>query len=152
MLVLSSLCSIVEAADPRTGPTKHILSHYNASTTPSSSPTLRRESLADHTFFFQPHLAWHWIAQARVDLVDADTGFASFGPYMRSNCGNDSRGNGVFPVRPLVFMEWEKELMREEQVVKELYNIFAGTLCPPTDQLVSSAPFSFLKDEGLTLG
>ncbi|KAL8291260.1 hypothetical protein RQP46_002238 [Phenoliferia psychrophenolica] len=97
----------------------HILSHYNASTTPSASPTLRRESLADHTFFFQPHLAWHWIAQARVDLVDADTGFASFGPYMRSNCGNDSRGNGVFPV------------------VKELYNIFAGTLCPPTDQLTA---------------
>ncbi|ORY87517.1 hypothetical protein BCR35DRAFT_289617 [Leucosporidium creatinivorum] len=110
---------------------KHILLHYNSSiaalasaldpsslTLPSGldEPTQeglhRSRVLADHTFFLQPHLAWDWIANPRIDLVGPDTGFAHFGPMMKNNCGEDMRGVGTFPY------------------VKDIYNIFRGEVCP----------------------
>lgn len=107
---------------------KHIILHYNAtvdalatSLDTSAAPTLGfvtgSRVMADHTFFLQPHLAWDWIAKPRIELVAPDTGFAHFGPMMRSNCGEDGRGTGSYPV------------------FKDLYSIFRGEVCPPTGQL-----------------
>ncbi|CEQ41311.1 SPOSA6832_03003, partial [Sporobolomyces salmonicolor] len=113
---------------------KHILLHYNAtlaalspdaSVSLPASPSfasalahLQRTVLADHTFFLQPHLAWGHIAAPRLQLMGPDTGFAHFGPYIKGQCGQD-KGIGIgFPV------------------VKELFNIFVGEICPPTGQTV----------------
>lgn len=76
---------------------QHILLHYNASidalanaldpdaeTQTGKGRKLRTKVLADHTFFLQPHLAWDFIARPRIGLVGPDTGFAHFGPMMRS--------------------------------------------------------------------
>ncbi|GAA6009824.1 uncharacterized protein JCM10292_003616 [Rhodotorula paludigena] len=111
----------------------HILLHFN-STLASLSPAyevtppppaslakplshLRIKVLADHTYFLQPHLAWHWIAQPRLKEIAPETGFAHLGPYYNSSCGWDTRVNTSFPI------------------AKELYNVFTGELCPPGGQL-----------------
>ncbi|GAA6018741.1 hypothetical protein JCM10207_005563 [Rhodosporidiobolus poonsookiae] len=121
---------------------KHILLHYNSTlaalsplfqptAAPSLAPTLahlRTTTLADHTYFLQPHLAWENIAAPRLQLVAPDTGFAHFGPLLRSDCGHDMRVD--LPLAPL----------------KELYNIFSGEICPPTGQLAAwSAQFAVSK-------
>ncbi|GAA5935868.1 hypothetical protein JCM10213_002143 [Rhodosporidiobolus nylandii] len=121
---------------------KHILLHYNATVAalspsfrPSSSPSLaatvarlRTTTLADHTYFLQPHLAWESIARPRLQLVAPETGFAHFGPMLRSDCGKDGRIGADFPI------------------VKELYNIFVGEVCPPSGQLSAwSAQFAVSK-------
>lgn len=105
---------------------QHILRLYNntlLSLSPLSPPTKRHEILATHTFFLQPHLAWAEISQPRLQLIEGRTGFFHFGPLMKSNCGLDERGNGDYPV------------------LREIYNVFRGELCPPTGQLVCG--FSF---------
>ncbi|GAA5930894.1 hypothetical protein JCM3775_000745 [Rhodotorula graminis] len=113
----------------------HILLHYN-STLSSISPAwqsaspapphlaaplahLRTTTLADTTYFLQPHLAWDFIAKPRLAEVADETGFAHFGPLLRSECGNDLRAPVNLPV------------------VKELYNVFAGEICPPGGQLAA---------------
>ncbi|KAK4698439.1 hypothetical protein P7C70_g7836, partial [Phenoliferia sp. Uapishka_3] len=47
------------------------------------------DGFADHTFFFQGHLAWQDIGKRRTELVTSKTGFLSFGPYRESQCGFD---------------------------------------------------------------
>ncbi|GAA5973802.1 hypothetical protein JCM11641_003165 [Rhodosporidiobolus odoratus] len=121
---------------------KHILLHYNATLTalspsyrPESSPSLagtvshlRTTTLADHTYFLQPHLAWAHVARPRLQLVGPDTGFAHFGPLLKSRCGHDERVDADFPV------------------VKEMYNILTGEVCPPSGQLAAwSAQFAVSK-------
>ncbi|GAA6062677.1 hypothetical protein JCM10212_002500 [Sporobolomyces blumeae] len=112
---------------------KHILLHYNGTLlddSPSSSlplpPSLseplkhlRRHSLATHTFFLQPHLAWDWVARKRLDLVSSDTGFAHLGPLIPGTCGRDDKVGVDFPL-------WT-----------QLYNIFTGGLCPPGGQTMA---------------
>ncbi|BGP25144.1 proteophosphoglycan ppg4 [Rhodotorula toruloides] len=121
----------------------HILLHYNttlSSLVPSFHPSpppsnlltphshLRTTHLADHTYFLQPHLAWADIAGARMRIVEDDTGFAHFGPLIRGKCGYDQRVDVDFPT------------------VKELFNIFAGEMCPPTGHLMAwSAQFAVSK-------
>ena len=110
---------------------EHILRHYNDSVTVLAgaigglAPTrYGARTLAGHTFFLQPHLAWHWIAQPRIDSVGPDTGFAHFGPLMKNWCGRDDRGVGEYPL------------------VKELYSVFVQDLCPPEGVLTAwSAQF-----------
>ncbi|GAA5827774.1 hypothetical protein JCM3770_005417 [Rhodotorula araucariae] len=113
----------------------HILLHYNSTLSsispswPSSSPPppslatplahLRTTTLADHTYFLQAHLAWEWIAKPRLEQMTDASGFAHFGPLVKSECGHDARAPVDLPV------------------VKELYNIFAGEICPPTPQLAA---------------
>ncbi|KAM0747990.1 hypothetical protein T439DRAFT_383046 [Meredithblackwellia eburnea MCA 4105] len=96
---------------------QHILLHYNGTVSPPDIPTLRVRQLADHTFFFQPHLAWFWLAQDRIDIVTPETGFAHFGPFIINECGKDMTVGSQFPV------------------FKEIFNIFTGKLCPPGGQL-----------------
>ncbi|BGP08616.1 hypothetical protein JCM10049v2_004463 [Rhodotorula toruloides] len=121
----------------------HILLHYNAtlsSLVPSFHPSpppaslltplshLRTTHLADHTYFLQPHLAWADIAAPRMRIVEDDSGFAHFGPLIRGECGFDKRVDVDFPT------------------VKELFNIFAGEMCPPTGHLMAwSAQFAVSK-------
>ena len=99
---------------------EHILAHYNdtasvlAGTIAGLATTHESpKTFADHTFFLQPHLAWHWIAQPRLNRVGTDTGFAHLGPMMKNWCGRDDRGVGEYPF------------------VKEFYNMFVQDLCPP---------------------
>ncbi|EGU13588.1 Proteophosphoglycan ppg4 [Rhodotorula toruloides ATCC 204091] len=121
----------------------HILLHYNttlSSLLPSFHPSpppaslltplshLRTTHLADHTYFLQPHLAWGDIAAPRMRIVEDETGFAHFGPLIRGECGFDKRVDVDFPT------------------VKELFNIFAGEMCPPTGHLMAwSAQFAVSK-------
>ncbi|GAA5907430.1 hypothetical protein JCM6882_003859 [Rhodosporidiobolus microsporus] len=117
---------------------KHILLHYNATVSPpvisnttgaanaasptslaSASASLRVHTLADHTYFLQPHLAWENVALPRLDLVRPDTGFAHLGPYVKSECGYDARVRVDFPM------------------LKELYNMFTGRICPPEGHLAA---------------
>ncbi len=110
---------------------EHILAHYNdtvdvlAGAVGGLAPTREgAKTFAAHTFFLQPHFAWHWIAQPRIERVEADTGFAHFGPMMKNWCGRDDRGVGDYPF------------------VKELFNIFVQDLCPPEGVLTAwSAQF-----------
>ncbi|GAA5841151.1 hypothetical protein JCM11251_003222 [Rhodosporidiobolus azoricus] len=109
---------------------KHILLHYNATVaalTPHYQPAksaslattlaqLRTSTLADHTYFLQPHLAWADVAKPRLEIIEADTGFAHLGPYVPSECGYDVKVDTGFPI------------------VKELYNIFTGEICSPGGQ------------------
>lgn len=103
---------------------RHILLHYNdtlETTSPVAlAPHRQARVLADHTFFQQPHLAWPDTANPRMDAIDVDTGFAGLGPLLRSDCGFDTLINADFVK------------------IKELYSAFAGELCPPGGQLVSS--------------
>ncbi|KAK4048200.1 hypothetical protein OIV83_004905 [Microbotryomycetes sp. JL201] len=102
---------------------QHIMLHYNDSvaevaTALSSrvsvvSAEQRSKVLADHTIMLQPHLAWHWIAKPRFEFVGPTTGFLHLGPMIRSNCGYDTRVDADFPL------------------VKELWAIFRGEVCPP---------------------
>ncbi|KDE06752.1 hypothetical protein MVLG_02948 [Microbotryum lychnidis-dioicae p1A1 Lamole] len=116
---------------------QHVLRHYNATvalldaeinTCAAAQHIAPRDAnrvLADHTFFLQPHLAWDWIAKPRIDLVGPDTGFAHFGPLLRTDCGVDGRGRGTY------------------EYVKSFYSIFTGNICPPTGQLSAwSAQFA----------
>ncbi|ORY76583.1 hypothetical protein BCR35DRAFT_353373 [Leucosporidium creatinivorum] len=102
---------------------QHILLHYNSTLLASSGlfppPTSppRSRILADHTFFEQPHLAWSDVAGPRMQLVDSDTGFAALGPVLRTDCGEDGRDTGNYPL------------------VRDLYVLFRGKLCPPGGQL-----------------
>lgn len=64
-------------------------------------PTLRTSVLADHTFFLQPHLAWNWIAKARLEEIAPETGFVHLGPYIRNECGYDVKSNAGFAVGSL---------------------------------------------------
>ncbi|GAA5897820.1 uncharacterized protein JCM6883_000831 [Sporobolomyces salmoneus] len=116
---------------------KHILLMYNntISTTPwpvaslddsLSRPLsqLRRTTLAAHTFFLQPHLAWGFIAAPRMELVGSDTGFAHLGPLVEGECGKDGRVGVEFPL-------WT-----------QLFSMFRGSLCPPGGQTMAwSAQF-----------
>ncbi|SCV69769.1 BQ2448_1163 [Microbotryum intermedium] len=123
-LLFADLCSFPVAR-------QHILRHYNATVSlldaeintcaaaQHIAPRDANRVLADHTFFLQPHLAWDWIARPRINLVAPDTGFAHFGPLLRTDCGVDGRGRSTFPY------------------VKAFYSIFTGDICPPTGQLVS---------------
>ena len=77
-----------------------------------------RQTLAAHTFFLQPHLAWDFIARPRLALVGADTEFAHLGPLVEATCGRDERVNVDFPL-------WT-----------QLYSIFRGGLCAPGGQTV----------------
>lgn len=86
---------------------RHITRHYRSGET----------SLADHTLFLQPHLAWHWLLLPRVETVRPDTGFLSFGPYRQKNCTHDSQTLG-FPR------------------MADIYSAFQGDLCPPGPHLV----------------
>ncbi|BGP40618.1 hypothetical protein JCM10450v2_004613 [Rhodotorula kratochvilovae] len=113
----------------------HILLHYNSTLSsispawPTSSPPpaslatplahLRTTTLADHTYFLQAHLAWDWIAKPRLEQMADESGFAHFGPLVKSECGYDARAPVDLPV------------------VKQLYNIFAGEICPPEPQLAA---------------
>ncbi|GAA5911611.1 hypothetical protein JCM6882_008053 [Rhodosporidiobolus microsporus] len=112
---------------------KHILLHYNA-TVAALSPIhrtgssaslaatvaqLRTSTLADHTYFLQPHLAWADVARPRLKIIEPDTGFAHLGPHIRSECGYDVRVDTKFPI------------------LKELFNIFVGEVCPPGGQLAA---------------
>lgn len=63
------------------------------------------------------HLAWDWIARERIWLFQSNTGYLHFAPYLKLDCGKDMNGNGDFPR------------------LREVYNIFAEELCPPTLQL-----------------
>ncbi|KAK9894747.1 hypothetical protein P389DRAFT_173903 [Cystobasidium minutum MCA 4210] len=96
---------------------RHIINNYNASIDPRSAQTYRPAGLADHTLFMQPHLAWDWIARERLWLFQSNTGYLHFAPYLKLDCGKDMNGNGDFPR------------------LREVYNIFAEELCPPTLQL-----------------
>ncbi|GAA5935042.1 uncharacterized protein JCM15063_003134 [Sporobolomyces koalae] len=121
---------------------KHIMLHYNntASTTPfpvkALPPTLsqplthlRRRSLAAHTFFLQPHLAWDFIAAPRLQLVAADTGFAHFGPLIPGDCGKDEKVGVDFGL-------WT-----------QMFSIFQGQLCAPGGQTMAwSAQFIVSRD------
>ncbi|WVF67721.1 hypothetical protein IAT40_002480 [Kwoniella sp. CBS 6097] len=81
----------------------HIVRHYE---TPSTN-------LAEHTIFMQPHLAWHWVFLPRLErLIQPNTGFVSFGPYINHTCGKDSTGQS-FPR------------------MADIYSIFRADLCPP---------------------
>ncbi|KAK4057314.1 hypothetical protein OIO90_001811 [Microbotryomycetes sp. JL221] len=113
---------------------QHILLHYNESiadiasaiSSPASgtAPELRSKVLADHTIMLQPHMAWHWIAKPRFEIVGPDTGFAHLGPMIRNECGYDTRVDTHFPL------------------VKELWGIFRGEICPPSGILTAwSAQF-----------
>ncbi|KAM0789374.1 hypothetical protein ACM66B_000204 [Microbotryomycetes sp. NB124-2] len=113
---------------------QHILLHYNESVTEVASALNSRVTistadqrfrvLADHTIMLQPHLAWHWIAKPRFEFVGPTTGFAHLGPMIRSDCGYDTRVDTQFPL------------------VKELWGIFRGEICPPTGILTAwSAQF-----------
>jgi hypothetical protein len=79
---------------------------------------LRRKTLAAHTFFLQPHLAWDFIAKPRLQLVGPDTGFGHFGPLVEADCGKDLRVNVDFPL-------WT-----------QLFSIFQTSLCAPGGQTV----------------
>ncbi|GAA5881556.1 hypothetical protein JCM16303_005703 [Sporobolomyces ruberrimus] len=116
---------------------KHILLLYNDTVSPTPYPIsdtsetlsrplskLRRKTLAAHTFFLQPHLAWGYIAAPRMRLVGSDTGFAHFGPLVEADCGKDIRVNVDFPL-------WT-----------QIYSIFTGNLCAPGGQSMAwSAQF-----------
>lgn len=111
---------------------QHILLMYNqtasdhefpaAAVDPSLTRALARvrgrQTLAAHTFFLQPHLAWDFIARPRLALVGADTEFAHLGPLVEATCGRDERVNVDFPL-------WT-----------QLYSIFRGGLCAPGGQTV----------------
>ncbi|KAK6911058.1 hypothetical protein L486_05311 [Kwoniella mangroviensis CBS 10435] len=89
----------------------HIVRHYDTSVT----------NLAEHTIFMQPHLAWHWVFLPRLERVlQPDTGFLSFGPYLSHTCGNDSTGQ-VFPR------------------MADIYSMFRMDLCPPEPVLATWA-------------
>ncbi|KAK9893939.1 hypothetical protein P389DRAFT_163718 [Cystobasidium minutum MCA 4210] len=96
---------------------RHILNKYNASTALGPALTHRSAGLADHTLFMQPHLASASIARERILLFRPKTGYLNFGPYLKLDCGKDLNGNGELPR------------------LREIYNIFAEELCPPTLQL-----------------
>ncbi|GAA5857864.1 hypothetical protein JCM8547_006010 [Rhodosporidiobolus lusitaniae] len=112
---------------------KHIMLHYNSTLSalspsyrPESSPSLasataqlRTKTLADHTYFLQPHLAWDFVALPRLELIGPDTGFAHLGPYIQSKCGRDENVNIDFPV------------------AKEIFSMFAQQVCPPTGQTMA---------------
>ncbi|GAA5952939.1 hypothetical protein JCM3765_003012 [Sporobolomyces pararoseus] len=116
---------------------KHILLLYNSTvsadpfplsaTEPSLAraiPHLRRKTLAAHTFFLQPHLAWDFIARPRLQLVGPNTGFAHFGPLVEGDCGKDLKVGVDFGL-------WT-----------QLYSIFRGSLCAPGGQTMAwSAQF-----------
>ncbi|ORY69277.1 hypothetical protein BCR35DRAFT_269785 [Leucosporidium creatinivorum] len=87
----------------------HIVRHYGSDDKPSD--------LADLTLFLQHHLAWHWVAGMRWDLVDSRTGFLALGPYIKTDCGVDTTGNGEFPR------------------MRDIYSMFREEFCPPTLQL-----------------
>lgn len=125
---------------------RHITRNYNDTINPTLTQ-YRPAGLADHTLFMQSvsiillfpfrlpccrlsdwltqndylhcvqHLAWDWIAKERLWLFQDNTGYLHFAPYMKLDCGKDMNGNGDFPR------------------LKEVYNIFAEELCPPTLQL-----------------
>lgn len=72
---------------------QHILLHYNASISalasvfedplsPTRESVAQSRVLADHTIMLQPHMAWDWIANPRLDLIGPDTGFLHMGPMM----------------------------------------------------------------------
>jgi len=108
---------------------KHILLHYNE-TTPTTSPVdptlsklrnqLRWNTLADHTFFLQPHLATGIIAVPRLWELQDDVGFVHLGILLKSVCGEDDAGTGSYPM------------------VGRIFNMFREQVCPPTGQTVSS--------------
>ncbi|GAA6017161.1 hypothetical protein JCM11491_001839 [Sporobolomyces phaffii] len=121
---------------------KHILLLYNntVSSTPwplsatdksLSGPLghLRRKTLAAHTFFLQPHLAWDFVAAPRMKLLGPTTGFAHFGPLVEGDCGKDTKVHVDFPL-------WT-----------QLYSIFRGSLCAPGGQTMAwSAQFLVSRD------
>ncbi|BGP57506.1 hypothetical protein JCM8202v2_005150 [Rhodotorula sphaerocarpa] len=84
---------------------KHILLHYNS--TGTTAPTgalaaaashLRRQTLADMTYFFQGHRAWPELVRPRLEEISDRTGFAQFGPNIPMQCGRDMRVNLDFPM------------------------------------------------------
>lgn len=117
---------------------KHILLHYNESTTTSTPVNstlatlrnqLKRSTLADHTFFLQPHLATGIVAVPRLWEMRDDVGFISLGILLKSVCGYDDSGTGEYPL------------------VGQIFNMFREQLCPPTGQTVSTHGFSFVSGE-----
>lgn len=116
---------------------KHILLLYNNTVSAQPYPLsatepalaratahLRRKTLAAHTFFLQPHLAWDFIARPRMDLIGPDTGFIHLGPLVEGDCGKDGRVGVEFGL-------WT-----------QLYSIFTGGLCAPGGQTMAwSAQF-----------
>lgn len=113
---------------------KHILLHYNETTftapiDPSLSELrnqLRRDTLADYTFFLQPHLATGIIAVPRLWELQDDVGFVHLGILLKSVCGEDDAGTGSYPL------------------VGQIFNMFREQVCPPTGQTVSSS-FGFIQ-------
>lgn len=105
--------------------TQHILLHYDdkvplvSAESPSldqAASHLRQRTLATHTFFLQPHLAWKPIALRRLQLIDHQTGFAHFAPLIQGDCGKDLRVDLDFPL-------WS-----------QLFAMFTGRLCGPGGQ------------------
>ncbi|GAA5859722.1 hypothetical protein JCM1840_006425 [Sporobolomyces johnsonii] len=81
-------------------------------------------SHADLTLFLQHHLAWSWIADQRFDFVDDRSGFLALGPWVKNDCGEDSKGTGRY------------------ERMKDIY--FREDFCPPTLQLSSWAAQFFV--------
>ncbi|WWC71206.1 uncharacterized protein I206_105159 [Kwoniella pini CBS 10737] len=81
----------------------HIVRHYDTAST----------NIAGHTIFMQPHVAWWWVFLPRLEKVlDKNTGFLSFGPYITHICGNDTHGQ--FHPR-----------------MADIYSMFQMDFCPP---------------------
>lgn len=164
---------------------QHILLHYNSSIAalasaldpssftlpsgldaPSQEGLHRSRVLADHTFFLQPHLAWDWIANPRIDLVGPDTGFAHFGPMMRNvsssvasllallprSWGGNWRARlrGSSDCRADRFHHPAQECGEDMRgvgtygFVRDLYSIFQGEVCPRGGVLVSRRAFRYV--------
>ena len=64
----------------------HIISRYKATLFPDNMDSVQ-DVLPHLTMFLQPHQAWNWILEPRLDYINKHTGFLSLGPYVAGNCG-----------------------------------------------------------------
>lgn len=123
--------------------------HYNS--TGTTGPTgqlataashLRRQTLADMTYFFQGHRAWPELVRPRLEEISDRTGFAQFGPNIPMQCGRDMRVNLDFPVRSRMPYLAPSVLTRSPlQMIEKLWPMFRGEPCEPgTKHLVRRRP------------
>lgn len=77
----------------------------------------------------------------RWDLVDSRTGFLALGPYIKTDCGVDTTGNGDFPRMRDIYSMFREEVSSSLSAASDggslvlLANSHRSQFCPPTLQL-----------------
>lgn len=80
---------------------QHIIKRYQSTINSLADPSLSlppsSQTLATHTLFLQPHIAWGATGRRRLELFTSETGFLSLGPYSWTGLdGVDGKGTGRY--------------------------------------------------------